>query len=164
MFTPLYLPPQLNHDIAEVRWFALICLLVFGIGTLLFVRYKKYMGVFVFYVLFMTVVSAFATEEFFEIDYKFGQQDLVEFAKYAKDYNYTISANGMDRKYSLLYYNDEEVDYNPKDIDIKAIKKDLNKKGNVVIVKNKYINEIEGVLEYVVIKEGRRYTMIKGRE
>lgn len=57
----------------------------------------------------MTVISAFATEEFFEVDYRFGQQDLVEFAKYAKDYNYKISSFNMDRKYSLLYYNDEKL-------------------------------------------------------
>lgn len=163
MFTPLYLPAQLNHDIAEIRWFSLICLLVFGIGTLLFVKFRKYMGVFIFYVLFMTVVSAFATEEFFEVDYKFGQQDLVEFAKYAKDYDYTISANGMDRKYSLLYYNDEEVDYNPKDIDIEAIKKDLKKKGNVVIIKNKVLEDLSENLEFDILKKGRRYTMIKGK-
>ena len=60
----------------------------------------------------MTVVSAFATEEFFEVDYRFGQQDLIEFAQYAKEKDYTISSFGMDRKYSLLYYNDEIVDYN----------------------------------------------------
>ncbi len=48
MFTPFYLPAQLEDDIAEIRWFSLICLLVLGIGTLLFVKYKKYIGVFVF--------------------------------------------------------------------------------------------------------------------
>lgn len=163
MFTPLYLPAQLNHDIAEIRWFSLICLLVFGIGTLLFVKFKKYMGVFIFYVLFMTVVSAFATEEFFEVDYKFGQQDLVEFAKYAKDYDYTISANGMDRKYSLLYYNDEEVDFNPEDVDIKAIKRDLAKPNNVVIIKNKVLEKADKSLDFEIVKKGRRYTMIKGK-
>ncbi len=163
MFTPLYLPEQLNHDIAEIRWFSLICLLVFGIGTLLFVKFKKYMGVFIFYVLFMTVVSAFATEEFFEVDYKFGQQDLVEFAKYAKDYDYTISANGMDRKYSLLYYNDEEVDFNPEDVDIKVIKKDLAKPKNVVIIKNKVLEQADKSLDFEIVKKGRRYTMIKGK-
>lgn len=84
MFTQYYLPAQLNDDIAGIKWFALICLIVFGLGSLLFVKYKKYVGVFIFYVLFMTVISAFATEEFFEVDYRFGQQDLVEFAKYAK--------------------------------------------------------------------------------
>lgn len=163
MFTPLYLPAQLNYDIAEIRWFSLICLLVLGVGTLLFVKYKKYLGVFVFYVLFMTVISAFATEEFFEVDYRFGQQDLVEFAKYAKDYNYTISANGMNRKYSLLYYNDELVDFNPMDNDYHVIEKDLEKHNNVVIIKNKVLEDVQNNLEFEIIKKGRRYTMIKGK-
>ena len=164
MFTPLYLPAQLNNDIAEVRWFALISLIVFGVGSLLFVKYKKYIGVFIFYVLFMTVMSAFATEEFFEVDYKFGQQDLVQFAKYAKDYDYKISSFNMDRKYSLLYYNDELVDYNTKTgLSVDSVKEDLAKKDNVIIIKNKEMGEIEGKLDYDVIKVGRRYTMIKGK-
>ena len=163
MFTQYYLPAQIEDDIAEVKWFSLICLLVFGIGTLLFVKYKKYIGVFVFYVLFMTVVSAFATEEFFEVDYRFGQQDLVKFAQYAKEKDYTISSFGMDRKYSLLYYNDEIVDYNTdKAINLKTVEEDLKKKDNIIIIKNKQMNIIEGKLKYNVIKKGRRYTMIKG--
>ena len=164
MFTQYYLPFQLNDDIAEIKWFALICLIVFGLGSLLFVKYKKYVGVFIFYVLFMTVISAFATEEFFEVDYRFGQQDLVEFAKYAKDYNYKISSFNMDRKYSLLYYNDEKVDYNSNTgLTVDSVKNDLNKKDYVIIIRNKEMYEIEGKLDYDVIKVGRRYTMIKGK-
>lgn len=164
IFTPLYLPAQLNHDIADTRWFSLICLLVFGTGTLLFVKYKKYLGVFMFYVLFMTLISAFATEKYFEVDYKFGQQDLIEFAKYAKAYDYTISANGMDRKYSLLYYNDELVDYHPMDSDYHVIQKDLEKDKNVVIIKNKVLEDVQDNLDFEIIKKGRRYTMIKGKK
>ncbi len=166
MFTPLYLPVQLEDDIAEMRWFALICVLILGIGTLLFVKYKKYMGVFVFYVLFMTVVSAFITEELYEVDYRFGQADLVEFATYAKNKDYTISTVGLNRKYSLLYYNDEKVDFgkdltkNPKLI--KDVNADLKKKNNVVIIKNKEMDLINK-LDYEVVKAGRRYTMIKGK-
>ena len=164
MFTQYYLPAQLNDDIAEIKWFALICLIVFGLGSLLFVKYKKYVGVFIFYVLFMTVISAFATEEFFEVDYRFGQQDLVEFAKYAKDYNYKISSFNMDRKYSLLYYNDEKVDYNSNTgLTVDSVKNDLTKKDYVIIIRNKEMYEIEGKLDYDVIKVGRRYTMIKGK-
>lgn len=163
MFTPFYLPAQLEDDIAEIRWFSLICLLVLGIGTLLFVKYKKYIGVFVFYVLFMTVVSAFATEEFFEVDYRFGQQDLVNFAKYAKEKDYTISSFGMDRKYSLLYYNDEIVDYNTNSkVNVKGVAEDLKKEDNVVILKNKEMYLIKGNVPYKVVKKGRRYTMIIG--
>jgi len=163
MFTPLYLPAQLNHDIAETRWFSLICLLVFGVLSILCVKFKKHLGVFIIYVALMTVVSAFSTEEFFEIDYKFGQQDLVEFAKYAHEHNYTISGNGMSRKYSLLYYNDEQVDYNPDPANIDVIRNDLKKDNNVVIILNRKIPVIEGKLDYIVIKKGRRYTMLKGK-
>lgn len=164
MFTQYYLPVQLNDDIAKIKWFALICLIVFGLGSLLFVKYKKYVGVFIFYVLFMTVISAFATEEFFEVDYRFGQQDLVEFAKYAKDYNYKISSFNMDRKYSLLYYNDEKVDYNSNTgLTVGSVKNDLTKNDYVIIIRNKEMYEIEGKLDYDVIKVGRRYTMIKGK-
>lgn len=163
MFTPLYLPAQLNYDIAETRWFSLICLILFGVISVFCVKYKKYLGVFIVYVSFMTIVSAFSTEEFFEIDYKFGQKDLVEFAKYAKKHDYTISGNGMSRKYSLLYYNDEKVDYNPDEVDLEEIQNDLNKKNNIVIILNKRMPEIEGKLDYEIIKVGRRYTMIRGR-
>ena len=164
MFTQYCLPAQLNDDIAEIKWFALICLIVFGLGSLLFLKYKKYVGVFIFYVLFRTVISAFATEEFFEVDYRFGQQDLVEFAKYAKDYNYKISSFNMDRKYSLLYYNDEKVDYNSNTgLTVDSVKNDLTKKDYVIIIRNKEMYEIEGKLDYDVIKVGRRYTMIKGK-
>ena len=141
----------------------LICLLVFGVGTLLLVKYKKYIGVFVFYVLFMTVVSAFATEEFFEVDYRFGQRDLVQFAKYAKEKDYAISAFKLNRKYSLLYYNDEKVDFNENlEINLKTVQEDLNKKDNVVVLKNKDMIKIKDKLKYKIIKTGRRYTMIKG--
>lgn len=163
LFTPLFLPPQLNSDIAEIKWFSVICLSIFGLGSILFEKYKKYSAIFVLYVLFMTVVSAFATEKFFEIDYKFGQNDLIEFAKYAKENDFTISANGLSRKYSLLYYNDEIVDYNDEDIDIIKIKKDLKKDKNVVIVKNKVMNKVHNKIDFVVIKKGRRYTMIRGK-
>ena len=70
----------------------------------------------------------------------------------------------MDRKYSLLFYNDEKVDFNPEDVDIKAIRKDLKKRGNVVIVKNKVLDKVSKELKFDIIKKGRRYTMIKGCE
>jgi 4-amino-4-deoxy-L-arabinose transferase-like glycosyltransferase len=162
MFSPYYLPEQINYDISGTKWLSLSCLILFGLGSILCVKYKKYFGVFVVYVLFMTVVSAFATEEFFEVDYKFGQQDLIEFATFAKDNDYKISTFGMEKKYSLLFYNDEIVDYNiDKDIDIPLLQDNLKNDRNVVILKNKNLSEIEN-LKCKILKKGRRYTMIKG--
>jgi 4-amino-4-deoxy-L-arabinose transferase-like glycosyltransferase len=162
IFTPFYLSSQINYDIADTRWFSLICLILFGISSILCVKYKKYIGVFVVYVVFMTVVSAFLTEEFFKVDYKFGQQDLIEFATYAKDNDYTISTFGIDKKYSLLYYNDEIMDYHTNiNIDKDTFKDDLERKNNIIIVKSKRLPELDKSFKYKVIKTGRRYTMIK---
>ena len=78
--------------------------------------------------------------------------------------NYKISSFNMDRKYSLLYYNDEKVDYNSNiGLTVNNVRDDLAKKDYVVIIKNKEMPEIEGKLNYDVIKVGRRYTMIKGK-
>jgi hypothetical protein len=70
----------------------------------------------------------------------------------------------MERKYSLLYYNDEKVDYN-HDVDLnkKSVLEDLKKEKNVVIIKNKEMDIIDGKIDYDVIKVGRKYTMIKRR-
>jgi 4-amino-4-deoxy-L-arabinose transferase-like glycosyltransferase len=163
LFTPLYLSSQINYDIADTRWLTLICLIVFGLGSVLCVKYKKYIGVFVFYVLFMTVISAFLTREFFEVDYKFGQQDLMEFAAYAKDKDYTISTFGIDRKFSLLYYNDEIMDFHVgRFIDTSIMKEDLERDNNIVIVQTRRLPEFENILKYETIRTGRRYSMIKG--
>ena len=46
-----------------------------------------------------------------------------------KKKDYTISSFGMDRKYSLLYYNDEIVDYNTNSkVNVKRVAEDLKRK------------------------------------
>jgi hypothetical protein len=111
----------------------------------------------------MTVISAFLTDEFFKVDYKFGQQDLIDFANYAKEKDYTISTFGIDRKFSLLYYNDEIMDFHVgRFIDKSIVKEDLERENNIVIVQTKRLPEFENILKYETIKTGRRYSMIKG--
>ena len=164
IFTQYYLPAQLNADISDAKIVTIVCLLSFGIGTLLCLKYKKYIGIFICYVLFMAFISGFATDKFFKIDYKFGQQDLIEFAQYAKENDYTISSFGMHRKYSLIYYNDKKADYNESyEISKELLEEDLNKENNVVIVKNKDLLNVENA-EYQIIKTGRRYTMLKSKD
>ena len=164
IFSKYFLPEQLYNDILEAKWITIISVIVFGIGSILFAKYKKYIGVYVIYVVFMAVISGFATDEYFKIDYKFGQQDLIEFARYAQKNDYTISSFGMERKYSLIYYNDEFADFNTgMKINIKLIKEDLKKKDNIVIIKNKDLKVIENKLKYEIIKQGRRYSMLRGK-
>ena len=69
----------------------------------------------------------------------------------------------MNRKYSLLYYNDEIVDYNNEADNVGTINDDLKRKNNFVIIKKKNFEDIKNHLNYRVIKEGKKYIMIEGK-
>ena len=153
--TPLYLPEQLYQDILTIKWFCIVVLLVVGVLTLYFTRKNKPYLLFTVLAGFILVVSAFATEEFFEIDYAFGQNDLIEFAKYAKENNYDIGAVHLGRKYSLLYYSGKNVDYRDNVNDM------LKNKNEVIVILKKSLKNVEG--SYEILKTGRRYYLIKSK-
>ena len=108
----------------------------------------------------MLSLSAFGTEKFFNIDYKFGQDDLLKFAQYSKENNKTLSCLGFTHKYSLIYYGGKPVYYsNDKDLD--AIKNELNKNDNLVIMRKKDISDGIKSLNYNILQEGRRYILME---
>ncbi len=163
LFTPLYLPYQLNMDIAAAKPLCIILLFLTGFMTILFCKKEKYLGVFSTYVLFMAFLSAFGTGIFFNIDYKFGQDDLMKFAKIAKDQNKTITCYKFTHKYSLIYYRDGEapVIYGG-DYTIDDLKRELVKRDNFVIIKKKQIDDEIQKLNYKIVEEGRRYILVEG--
>ena len=79
----------------------------------------------------MTCLSAFGTGLFFNIDYKFGQDDLMRYAQIAKDNNKTITCYKFTHKYSLIYYRDGEdpIVYGG-DFEIGDLNRELEKENN----------------------------------
>lgn len=162
LFTPLYLPAQLNSDIASAKPLCTSLLFIAGLASIIFAKKEKYIGVFFTYVLFMLILSAFGTEKFFEIDYKFGQDDLMRFAEYAKVHNKTLTAYKFDRKYSLIFYSGQPVEYGLF-YNIEDLKNELKEQNNLVIVQYKHINKDFKNLNYKVIDKGRKYMLIEKR-
>lgn len=162
LFTPLYLPAQLNSDIASAKPLCISLLFIAGLASIIFAKKEKYIGVFFTYVLFMLILSAFGTEKFFEIDYKFGQDDLMRFAEYAKVHNKTLTAYKFDRKYSLIFYSGQPVDYGLF-YNIEDLKNELKEQNNLVIVQYKHMNKDFKNLNYKVIDKGRKYMLIEKR-
>ena len=154
LFTPLYLPAQLNSDIASAKPLCISLLFIAGLASIIFAKKEKYIGVFFTYVLFMLILSAFGTEKFFEIDYKFGQDDLMRFAEYAKVHNKTLTAYKFDRKYSLIFYSGQPVEYGLF-YNIEDLKNELKEQNNLVIVQYKHMNKDFKNLNYKVIDKGR---------
>lgn len=162
LFTPLYLPAQLNSDIASAKPLCISLLFIAGLASIIFAKKEKYIGVFFTYVLFMLILSAFGTEKFFEIDYKFGQDDLMRFAEYAKEHNKTLTTYKFDRKYSLIFYSGQPVEYGLF-YNIEDLKNELKEQNNLVIVQYKHMNKDFKNLNYKVIDKGRKYMLIEKR-
>ena len=160
LFTNLFLPEQLALDISPAKPLCIALLFLAGIFSIVFAKKEKYLGVFFTYVILMLSLSAFGTEKFFNIDYKFGQDDLLKFAQYSKENNKTLSCLGFTHKYSLIYYGGKPVYYsNDKDLD--AIKNELNKNDNLVIMRKKDISDGIKSLNYNILQEGRRYILME---
>lgn len=158
LLTPLYLPAQLNADIASVRIFCILSSFAVGLASILFAKKRLYVGVFASYVIFMSMFSAVATEKFFEIDYKFGQDDLMKFAEYAKEKNISLTTFNFGHKYSLIYYSGEPVEFGPQ-LEPKDLPAELDKTKHAVIVRNKEMKNFSDK-KYIILQEGRKYSLI----
>ncbi len=162
IFTPLFLPAQLVQDIASAKPLCITLLFASGLASILFAKCGRYLGVFFTYVLLMLVLSAFGTEKFFKIDYKFGQDDLLKYAQIAKSENKTLTCYRFSHKYSLIYYGGKPVEYG-KDFTPADLKTALDKTDNLVIIPHKAIDEEVESLDYNVIEDGRKYMLVEGK-
>ena len=163
VFTGLFLPEQLNQDISIAKPICITLLFLCGFCSIFFARRGKYTKVFFTYVIFMTCLSAFGTEKFFKIDYKFGQDDIIKYAQYAKENNKNVICYQFTHKYSLLYYGDKKevifgTDYTPQDL-----KQALKDKNNVIIIPHKKIDDEIKTLDYKIIDDGRKYILTEGK-
>lgn len=124
--------------------------------------YERSMKKFMVIVAIMTILGGFASPFGYKLDYSFGQNDLMQFAKMAKDNNYTISTYKTGKKYSLLYYSGlKNVEFqtgeNPE-----WLRNELCRKNNYLIVRNKEIKDLPVNTE--IIKQGVKYSIIKSPE
>ncbi len=161
IFTPLFLPAQLVLDISSAKSLCITLLFASGLASILFAKKERYLGVFFTYVLLMLALSAFGTEKFFKIDYKFGQDDLLKYAQIAKNENKTLTCYRFTHKYSLIYYGGKPVEFLGKECTHADFKTALEKPNNLVIIPHKAIDADVKSLNYKVIEDGRKYTLVE---
>ena len=161
IFTPLFLPAQLVLDISSAKSLCITLLFASGLASILFAKKERYLGVFFTYVLLMLALSAFGTEKFFKIDYKFGQDDLLKYAQIAKNENKTLTCYRFTHKYSLIYYGGKPVEFLGKECTHADFKTALEKTNNLVIIPHKAIDAEVKSLNYKVIEDGRKYTLVE---
>lgn len=164
-FMQYYLPAQIYADVLIIKWFCIIMVGLFGISSIFFAIKNNPKGVFACYALLILITSAFGTKLFYNMDYEFGQNDLMNFAKYAKDNNKKIVVLNNERKYSVLYYYGGPVYFISQDD-----KQEMKKLGHIlddhdvwVIVREKQMPEVDRTLDFDIILDGRKYSLVKVR-
>ncbi len=162
-FMKFFLPEQLYSDICSVQCFCVLTIGLFGIFSIWSAVKNNPKAVFASYALFMILISAFGTKMFYEIDYKFGQNDLMDYAKQAKDNGNKIAILNQGRKYSVLYYYGDKVYYISTDdeTELKDNETILKDKNTVTIVRNKQISNVKEKLNLEILNEGRKFSLVK---
>lgn len=169
-FAKFVLPAQTYSDLLTIKWFCIILVLAFGISSILCAVKKHPKGVFACYVLFILITSAFGTKLFYNMDYKFGQNDLMRFAKYAHENGKKVAVINDERKYSVIYYYGIPTDMDSRNIlfitlndkeEMKQLGHILDDKNIVAIIRKKQYQEIDKTLDFDVILEGRKHLLVK---
>ena len=162
-FMKYYLPPQIYSDILSIKWFCILITGFFGILSILFAWKNNPKGVFGVYALLVIITSAFGTKLFYNMDYEFGQNDLMKFAKYAKENNKKIVVLNDERKYSVLYYYGSNVYFITQDDEeeMSRFGEMLDDPDVVVVVREKQMPKVDETLDFDVILDGRKFSLVK---
>ncbi len=163
IFMKFYLPAGIYADIKSIQWFSIGAIMVTQIPALYFLLKKNKRALFGCYALFILILSAFGTPRFYALDYKFGQNDLMDFARYAKENRLKLYAMNMGRRFSLNYYGGEVIYLdNTDEVKLNPPKTERNA---VFLVKIKDLDK--GILatdRFEQLKQGRKYALLKRKE
>lgn len=170
-FSKYFLPAQVYSDLLIIKWFSISLVLLFGIFSIVCAVKNWNKGVFACYALLIIIASAFGTKLFYNMDYEFGQNDLMRFAKYAKQNNKKIVVLNNERKYSVLYYYNSPVDKYTKSRVYYISQDDKNEMAKlggilddrdvVVVVKEKQMPQVDETLNFDILLDGRKYSLVK---
>lgn len=162
-FAKYFLPAQFYADFLIIKWFCIVLVLAFGISSIICAAKNCPKDVFACYALLVIITSAFGTKLFYNMDYEFGQNDLMRFAKYAKENNKKIVVLNNERKYSVLYYYGSHVYFISQDDKQEMAKLGhiLDDRDVVVVVREKQMPQVDKTLDFDIILDGRKYSLVK---
>lgn len=165
IFMQFFLPQAIYADIKSIQWFCVATILLTQVPAVIFLIKKNRKALFGAYILFILILSAWGTPQFYRLDYAFGQNDLMEYAKLAKESNATIYAINTGRRFSLNYYGYGAKVVYLKDVDYSGLSELEFAPEALILVKNKEIkNNEKAFANFTEIKKGRKYTLLKEKE
>lgn len=150
-----FIPEPIKGDLLTIVTPITVATIVFPVIGIVAIKKENRKLLFASYVLFMAVLSGFAYHKILEMDYRFGQNDLIEYAQYAKENNLNINTFETGRRYSLLYYSGKNVVFDIPEEDFAHV---ISEPQNIIIVRKKELGEVP--VKATVLKEGRKYVLL----
>ena len=162
IFMQWFLPQDIYAIVKPIQIFAIPVIIFTHIPALIFCAKSNKKAVFACYVAFILFVSAFGTPIFYKMNYKFGQNDLMSFAKYAKDNSLTLYAVNTGRRFSLNYYgNSKQVMY-LQDFDFEKLDALSTDKKSIVVIRKKEYEKYKKYVQHLKpITVGYKYVCLK---
>ncbi len=157
IFIKFFLPSEIYANFQQIQMVSLFILTPLVVFNWVFLIKNKRHKTFLSTVVFTSILFGFLPPPIYEFNYTFGQNDLMKYAKFAKENNYTISTYLTGKKYSLLYYgNQKKIDFQT-DEDTNWLSNELKKDKHIVIIRNKKIQE-----PFKIKEKGVKYSILEG--
>ncbi len=160
MFSKYFIPAQMYNAIQGVHWFVIAMFFFIGVSMLIFTLKKKHIWVFITYIAFIAGFATFFSKQFYNLDYSFGQKDLIDFSKQEKALNHNIFVVNNPRKYSVLYYGGSATYVSTKN-GLFPVSTKIFDSNSMAIIKNKDYKKLSKKYNIKVIEKGFKYSLVK---
>ena len=160
----LYLPQDIYSSIKFVQIPLVIAFFIVGVYGL--VNNKKKWSVFGSYLILIAFLGGFMMPKLFNIWYSYGQNDLMQFAKFAKEKQLPLGTYNIWERFSLQYYYNGNVEYfqdgnfyGAKYVSTTPFKNTFNK--SYVVVENNDLENLNKTMKLETVLTGKRYSLVK---
>ena len=162
LFTPFFLEPELESEIARFRTPVLILFFFVPMMSIIASIVKNKLLVFLSNVFFMMCLSVICSLYIFNFMATVGgENDLIKFAIKAQQEGVKLGNFNFGKKYSLNYYYDNFIDYQA-DFDLDWLTEYFNTyPEGYIIIKIKDLKDLDNAgFQYSILESGKRYCII----
>ncbi len=150
-FISFYIEKNIYINIKNLQIFIVLIFFIFSFSIFYLLISNKRLYSFICIAVFMSLISSVGGYLIHKFDYSFGQDDLMKYAKYAKENNYTISTYLTGKRYSILYYSDlDKIDFHVYDEN--WFKEEIKKKNNIIVIRNRDLKSVNIWPKYKGVK------------
>lgn len=161
-FMGLFLPDDIYLKLKSIQILSIIIIGIYLIFSIISLKQNKKFNQFVSLIMFVACLFGIVTPFGYNLDYSFGQDDLMKYAKMAEANKLTISTYKTGQKYSLNYYSNlKKVPFQTDD-DIDWLKNELKKQNHIVIMRNKDIQNLP--IDIAIKEKGVKYSIVDNKE